>query len=265
MTRNPIALAETLHLLSRSWRGAGFIGSGFEMLCIVNPLATALDETEGFWADLLSTHPPIRRRMNVLLAMARVSVSELDTKAARREKAKHAGTPSEKAAETKFFAMSPQQQWQGPFTAAELAGLPGCRRSPGSRGATGRQWTAHGKSRPSTRSSPPGWRRRKNAVELHLPFLPPVSRHRIIQRHPDISVPFLRRRARRERQDPRILARNDQPAADRVKALTRTALKENQARFAEHKLKRGHKSSLPLLPCPRCKNPLFRGFTASPI
>ena len=37
MTRNPLALAETLHFLSRSWRGAGFIGSGFEMLCIVNP------------------------------------------------------------------------------------------------------------------------------------------------------------------------------------------------------------------------------------
>ena len=67
MTRNPVALAETLHLLSRSWRGAGFIGSGFEMLCIVNPQAMALDETEGFWADLLSTHPPIGKRIQMLL------------------------------------------------------------------------------------------------------------------------------------------------------------------------------------------------------
>ncbi|MBI4689064.1 MAG: M48 family metalloprotease, partial [Nitrospirae bacterium] len=37
MTRNPLALAEALHLLSRNWRGMGFIGNGLEMLCIVNP------------------------------------------------------------------------------------------------------------------------------------------------------------------------------------------------------------------------------------
>ena len=86
MSRNPIALAETLHLLSRSWRGAGFIGSGFEMLCIVNPTATALDESEGFWADLLSTHPPLKKRIDILLAMARVSITELDARADAREK-----------------------------------------------------------------------------------------------------------------------------------------------------------------------------------
>jgi len=81
MTRNPVALAEALHLLSRSWRGAGFIGSGFETLCIVNPVATVLDEREGLIADLLSTHPPLRKRMEILLGMARVSVEELDRKA----------------------------------------------------------------------------------------------------------------------------------------------------------------------------------------
>src|SRR5665811_219893 len=73
MTRNPIALAETLHLLSRSWRGAGFIGSSFAMLCIVNPEATLLDESEGFWADRLSTHPPLEKRIAILLNMARIS------------------------------------------------------------------------------------------------------------------------------------------------------------------------------------------------
>ncbi len=85
MTRNPIALAETLQLLSRSWRGAGFIGSGFKMLCIVNPEASALDETEGFWADLFSTHPPLRKRMDILLKMAHTSIAELDAKVDSRK------------------------------------------------------------------------------------------------------------------------------------------------------------------------------------
>lgn len=261
MTRNPIALAETLHLLSRSWRGAGFIGSGFEMLCIVNPLATALDETEGFWADLLSTHPPIRKRMNVLLAMARVSVAELDAKAARREKAKKGGTPPENTAGTTFFAMSPQQQWQGPFTAAELAGLPWL--SP-------LTWITGGDGQAVDRA----WKEASvNAIfaarlvekekSLSNFICPSCRQSLVIESYTGTQVyqcRFCAGALVESVKIPRILARNGEPAADRVKALTRTVLKENQARFAERKLKGGHKASLPLLPCPRCKNPMFRGF-----
>jgi heat shock protein HtpX len=70
MTRNPVALAEALSVLSRSWTGTGMISSGIEMLCIVNPKAAELDEDEGWWADLMSTHPPIKKRIEVLLGMA---------------------------------------------------------------------------------------------------------------------------------------------------------------------------------------------------
>ena len=52
MTRNLIRACETLHLVT-NWRGAGFIGSGFEMLCHREPSATALDEQEGFSLHLL--------------------------------------------------------------------------------------------------------------------------------------------------------------------------------------------------------------------
>ncbi|GAB4534776.1 MAG: hypothetical protein Fur0020_01680 [Thermodesulfovibrionia bacterium] len=78
MTRDPLALAEVLFMLSRNWRGSGYIGRGLEMLCIVNPHANELDESEGFMSDLLSTHPPLKKRMETLLRMARVSPSELD-------------------------------------------------------------------------------------------------------------------------------------------------------------------------------------------
>lgn len=77
MTRNPLALAEALFMLSRNWRGSGYIGRGIEMLCIVNPEANELDESEGLLADLMSTHPPIKKRIDILLKMARVSISEM--------------------------------------------------------------------------------------------------------------------------------------------------------------------------------------------
>lgn len=81
MTRNPMAMAEALHMLSRNWTGSGLISSGLEMLCIVNPVGSELDESEGWWADLISTHPPIRKRMDILLKMTRVRLSDLDKEA----------------------------------------------------------------------------------------------------------------------------------------------------------------------------------------
>lgn len=75
MTRNPLAMAEALHLLSRNWTGSGMISTGLEMLCIINPVTTVLDETEGWWADLMSTHPPIMKRINILLRMAHTNLT----------------------------------------------------------------------------------------------------------------------------------------------------------------------------------------------
>ncbi len=83
MTRNPLAMAEALHFLSRNWTGSGIIGPGIEMLCIVNPLTSAtgaseMEDSEGWWASLVSTHPPLGRRIAVLLKMAHAGPSALE-------------------------------------------------------------------------------------------------------------------------------------------------------------------------------------------
>jgi heat shock protein HtpX len=260
MTRNPIALAETLHLLSRSWRGAGFIGSGFEMLCIVNPQATALDETEGFWADLLSTHPPLRKRMDILLKMARVSIAELDAKAA--SKANGAG---QKTTEPLYYAMNPQQQWQGPFTMAELGALPWL--SP-------LTWVTTGEQQPVDRA----WKQ---------PLMNAIFTARLADREKtvsDFSCPACRQPLVTMTYEgtqlfrcsfcagtlvengkiPRIIARTgrERPCSERVTALARTVAKANQARYTKQMLNGGG-SPVPLLPCPRCKNSMHRGFYSS--
>jgi heat shock protein HtpX len=257
MTRNPIALAETLHLLSRSWRGAGFIGSGFEMLCIVNPQATALDETEGFWADLLSTHPPLSKRVDILLKMARSSIAELDARTGRT-----AAINSSESSVPLHYAMSPRQQWQGPFTPAELAALPWL--SP-------LTWITKGKDQPVERA-------------FKEPLINAIFISRLSEKErplSNFSCPSCRQPLITEAYEgthiyqcrfcagilvdtakiPRIIARTgrERPCSHRINSLARAVVKENLLRPLAQKRREGGKDFIPLLSCPKCGNPMSRG------
>lgn len=98
MTRNPLALAEALHRISARWSGAGFISDGLEMLCISSPATDSHDDAEGWLDDLLSTHPPIRKRIAVLLGMAHLGPSVLDKQDLTREMVRMPAAPAHSAA-----------------------------------------------------------------------------------------------------------------------------------------------------------------------
>jgi len=257
MTRNPIALAETLHLLLRSWRGAGFIGSGFEMLCIVNPQATTLDETEGFWADLLSTHPPLRKRMDILLKMAHTSIAELDAKAAGRTTASTQETDG-----PRYYAMDPQQQWQGPFTLGELGALAWF--SP-------LTWVMTREKQPAERAWKQPLINALFAAKLSQQpqtvsnFTCPSCGEPLLEGSYEGTSVFQCRFCAgalvENGKIARIIARTgrERPCSARIQALARTVVQENQARYTMRML-RGGKNTVPLLPCPKCKNPMSRGF-----
>ncbi|MBF0522825.1 MAG: M48 family metalloprotease [Candidatus Omnitrophica bacterium] len=80
LTRDPSSLAEALGIISRYWRGQGFSWDGMEGIFIINPRFTGLDESEGFFADLFSTHPPVQRRIDVLLNIAHASPEDFEQK-----------------------------------------------------------------------------------------------------------------------------------------------------------------------------------------
>jgi heat shock protein HtpX len=259
MTRDPIALAETLYLLSRSWRGAGFIGSGFEMLCIVNPQATALDETEGFWADLFSTHPPLRKRMDILLNMARVNISELEAKAGNA-----AAVSEQNSAVPLYYAMSPRQQWQGPFTPAELAALPWL--SP-------LTWITQGKDHPVERASKEPcingiFMSRLSGQERPLStFTCPCCRQPLITESYEGTQIFQCRFCAgilvESDRIPRIIVRTNRetPCSERIMSLAKTVMQQNQLRQLRYlKSVDNAKAAVPLLACPKCGNPMMRGF-----
>lgn len=86
LTRDPIALSEALYLISRGWRGVGVIPDSLSPIFITAPDTDGLEESEGFFSDLFSTHPPIKERLKVLLSMAHSDLESL--KSGVRERAK---------------------------------------------------------------------------------------------------------------------------------------------------------------------------------
>lgn len=69
-TRNPIGLARALEKIRAEEMVFHRATRGTAHLFFVNPLARRLESREGFVANLLSTHPPIARRIMLLYRMA---------------------------------------------------------------------------------------------------------------------------------------------------------------------------------------------------
>ena len=70
MTRNPLALASALEKISAAVAPTPSIKQGIAHLCIEDPRGGPPDAREGFFAGLLSTHPPITKRIALLREMA---------------------------------------------------------------------------------------------------------------------------------------------------------------------------------------------------
>jgi heat shock protein HtpX len=125
LTRNPLSLAEALHLLSIHWRGVGAFGESLSTIFIVEPGADALSEQEGTFADLFSTHPPTSRRIDALLGMAHLSPEAFEqmVKAPgwppRLRKTLPPEHPMPPATTGSWFVWL-DGMWQGPWTAEQL-------------------------------------------------------------------------------------------------------------------------------------------------
>lgn len=68
-TRNPMALASALEKLAAAAGATRAITRGAAHLCIVDPSPGLLASREGFLADVLASHPPIRQRIVRLQGM----------------------------------------------------------------------------------------------------------------------------------------------------------------------------------------------------
>ena len=261
MNRNPVALAEALHKTSRGWRGAGFLGSGLEMLCIINPKASKLDESEGWFSDLFSTHPPIRKRVGILLRMAMASLSQFYSRADAEKKA--AISEPAKTPEPLYYAFNEEQEWQGPFNLAGLSALPWL---------TPLTWIGTAPDEEIERAS-------ENPI-MNAIFIKRLISTKVKTadltcpncKQALIEIPYERTQVYQcnfckgtlveNNKIPRIIVRDEEPCPERIKQLSSAVINEKQKRMTMKRFnsKEQPKTSIPFKNCPKCKKPMMRRF-----
>ena len=127
LTRDPLSLAEALKLISTNWRGSGAQGEKLQSIFIMNPAYNGLDEKEGLFSDMFSTHPPIKNRIGILLNMAHLDEKTLEENLKNFKRVSPIAEVETKIEESdlgrKWFAFI-GQEWQGPFGISELKNMP---------------------------------------------------------------------------------------------------------------------------------------------
>jgi len=70
LTRNPKALSKALMKIENAAKPLTSFQKSIAHLCIVDPVGRNVNKREGWWANLLATHPPMKNRILLLNAMA---------------------------------------------------------------------------------------------------------------------------------------------------------------------------------------------------
>jgi heat shock protein HtpX len=70
LTRNPLGLASALQKIDAAVEPTAAIKQGVAHLCIADPRGRKLNESEGAFANLFGTHPPIAKRIELLRQMS---------------------------------------------------------------------------------------------------------------------------------------------------------------------------------------------------
>lgn len=126
LTRNPLSLAEALKLISKGWHGSGSAGERLEAIFIVNPRFENLDEQESFFAELFSTHPPVKKRIEVLLNIAHLNEKTLEENLKHFRRVSPVAVaefkPDYTAGPKRWFVFE-EGNWLGPFVLDEIKKL----------------------------------------------------------------------------------------------------------------------------------------------
>ncbi len=122
LTRNPIGLTEAMLKISRNWRGVGYMDESMAPIFIMNPMESTLDENTGFWSNILSTHPPLNRRLSPLLELAHSDIETISNNVEFQLKARQEIKTIHEAPESigSLWWVQQDNQWKGPFPLAQL-------------------------------------------------------------------------------------------------------------------------------------------------
>jgi len=117
LTRNPQSLASALYKIGTHWRGAGYGGEHLAPIFILSPKLNALEETENLYATLFSTHPPLIKRLEIILDIGHSDLEQIIEHITRQKKIKIVSTIIKPT--IKFF-VEENNNWSGPFAIFQL-------------------------------------------------------------------------------------------------------------------------------------------------
>ncbi len=117
LTRDPLSLATALYKIGTHWRGAGYGGEHLSPIFILSPKLNRLSEQEDIYATLFSTHPPLARRLQIILGIAHSDFDQIVEHLQRKREIKT--EPETKEPAIKFLAEH-HEKWLGPFTLLQL-------------------------------------------------------------------------------------------------------------------------------------------------
>lgn len=118
LTRDPLSLSEALFLSTYNWSGAGVRGENLESIFLVNPAYSVLSEQDNLFADFFATHPPINKRIGILLDMAHADSSILEVSLKNIESRKSAAP-----AHVTVWLLRRANEWLGPYTQETIQSL----------------------------------------------------------------------------------------------------------------------------------------------
>ena len=119
LTRDPLSLAEALYAIAYHWHGAGLSCEDLKAIFIMNPVYSALDEKDDFWSNLLSTHPPAERRLQILLDMAHADVETLANAVEKNMHKPRVAAPEVTSGSAQWMVHK-DGKWQGPFQLVQM-------------------------------------------------------------------------------------------------------------------------------------------------
>jgi len=128
LTRNPISLAEALYIIDRRWSGVEAKWTNLEAVFIVSPQRNLLDEQEGLWADIFSTHPSIKHRIEILLNLAHSDLKFLEEKFVNRRPTPKSAVPDAEnsginSTSEGEWLVHHEDQWLGPYLLSQIMAL----------------------------------------------------------------------------------------------------------------------------------------------
>ncbi|MFC1510669.1 M48 family metalloprotease [Candidatus Omnitrophota bacterium] len=123
LTRNPLALAESLYSMTHHWRGTGLALDELDSIFMISPRGRYEEnQVESLLDSLFHTHPPMDKRLKVLLDMAHTDFSQVSESVEKRMHRPRVMPPEiggVQSAAQKWMVQH-EGDWKGPYDALQM-------------------------------------------------------------------------------------------------------------------------------------------------